>query len=62
MAVRDAGCLQRQAGLGVLLADVDLHQQHVVALGEPGRSHAGQLPQLELEVVDHRHRRASFAS
>jgi len=34
---------------------VQLHEQHVVTLVEARGLHAGQLPQLELEVVERVH-------
>jgi predicted HTH domain antitoxin len=62
MAVGDPSGLEREARLRLLLADVDLHEQHVVALGEACRAHARKLSQFELEIVERRHRRASLAS
>ncbi len=53
--------LQRQVGRWRVPTDLQLDQQHVVALGEARGADAGQLAELELEVVEV-HERAFLAS
>ena len=53
--MRDASIGTGMLGGVDLVADVQLHEQHVVALVEAGGLHAGQLAQLELEIVERVH-------
>ena len=61
VAVRDPRGLQGEVRRRGVPAHLELDQQHVVALGEPRGADAGELAELELEVVDV-HRRAFLAS
>ena len=67
VARRDARRHHRLELIGRLARQVQLDEQHVFVLVEPGRAHTGKHAQLELEIVEdafvlvRRHER-SFAS